>query len=109
AALGVASVLAAQVPYVAFGGGEPLGVPHAWEVFDTLARGGTALKIETDGSAIDDAAADRLAALPLHCIQISVDGPDAAVHERARPGSSFDLAIGAIRRLVARGIRPQLV
>jgi MoaA/NifB/PqqE/SkfB family radical SAM enzyme len=110
AALGVASALAsAGIPYVAFGGGEPLGVPHAWEIFDTLAAGGTGLKIETDGSYIDDAAADRLAGLPVHCIQISVDGPTATTHERARPGSSFEAATGAIRRLVARGVRPQLV
>ena len=97
------------IPYVAFGGGEPLGVPHCWEVFDILAGGGVALKIETDGSHIDDAMADRLAALAVQCVQISVDGATAATHERVRPGSSFEAATGAIRRLAARGLKPQLV
>ena len=97
------------IPYVAFGGGEPLGVPYCWELFDALASGGIALKIETDGSRIDDAAADRLARMGVQCVQISVDGAAAPTHERVRPGSSFSAAIAAIRRLVARGIAPQLV
>src|ERR1041385_35023 len=41
-------IVAAGIPYVAFGGGEPLGVPHCWELFERLADGGVALKIETD-------------------------------------------------------------
>ena len=97
------------IPYAAFGGGEPLGVAHCWDVFDLLAAAGVGLKIETDGSRIDDEAADRLAALDTHCIQISVDGATAATHERVRPGSTFGGAVGAIERLVARGLSPQLV
>jgi len=99
----------AGIPYVAFGGGDPLGAPHFWELLERLAAGGIALKIETDGSRIDDAAADRLARLGVQCVQISVDGASAATHERVRPGSSFEAATGAIRRLAARGLAPQLV
>ena len=109
-ALGVTQAIAqAGIPYVAFGGGEPLGVAHVWEIFDILAAAGVSLKIETEGSAIDDAAADRLAALRVQCVQISVDGANAATHERVRPGGSFAGATQAIRRLVARGVRPQMV
>jgi MoaA/NifB/PqqE/SkfB family radical SAM enzyme len=109
-ALGLARhIVASGIPYAAFGGGEPLEVPHAWEIFEILARGGVALKLETDGSRIDAAAADRLASLGVECIQISVDGASAAVHERVRPGSSFVAATSAITRLVERGLAPQLV
>jgi MoaA/NifB/PqqE/SkfB family radical SAM enzyme len=97
------------IPYVAFGGGEPLGVPHCWELFERLSAGGVALKIETDGSHIDDASAERLARLGVECVQVSVDGATAATHERVRPGSSFDATVSAIRRLTARGLAPQLV
>ena len=97
------------IPYAAFGGGEPLGVPHCWELFEILARNGVALKIETDGSRIDAQAADRLAELQVRCIQISVDGATAATHARVRPGSSFEAAIGAIELLAARGLDPQFV
>ncbi len=102
-------IAAFGIAYVAFGGGEPLGVPHCWGLFELLAAAGIALKIETDGSRIDAAAADRLAALAVECVQISVDGATAATHERVRPGSSFTAAIAAIERLAARGCAPQLV
>jgi MoaA/NifB/PqqE/SkfB family radical SAM enzyme len=103
------AIAAAGIPYVAFGGGEPLGVPHAWELFEILAGAGVALKLETEGSYIDDDAADRLAALPVQCVQISVDGATAATHERVRPGSSFASATASIERLAARGCKPQFV
>jgi len=99
----------AAIPYVAFGGGEPLGVPHAWDLFEVLAAGGCSIKLETDGSYIDNPAADRLAALPMDCIQVSVDGARAATHERVRPGSSFAAAVGAIERLSQRGKPTQFV
>jgi MoaA/NifB/PqqE/SkfB family radical SAM enzyme len=102
-------IVESGIPYVAFGGGEPLGVPFCWELFELLSAGGVALKIETDGSRIDDAAADRLASLGVQCIQVSVDGARAATHDRVRPGSSFDSALAAIRRLAARGLAPQMV
>jgi MoaA/NifB/PqqE/SkfB family radical SAM enzyme len=102
-------IVAAGVPYVAFGGGEPLGVPHFWEILQLLSAGGVALKLETNGSHIDDEAADRLALIGVDCVQISVDGANAASHERVRPGSSFTATIAAIQRLVARGRPPQSV
>jgi len=109
-ALELASRIAAfGIAYVAFGGGEPLNVPFCWELFELLARAGVVLKIETDGSRIDDAAADRLADIGVQCVQISVDGATAATHERVRPGSSFAAAIAAIERLAARGREPQFV
>jgi len=102
-------IIDSGIPYVAFGGGEPLGVPHFWELLDVLSTRGIALKIETDGRHIDERAAERLARLGVECVQISVDGANAATHERVRPGGSFSAATGAIRRLVARGLAPQLV
>src|SRR5215510_6140123 len=97
------------IPYVAFGGGEPLGVAHCWALFDLLAGARIGLKLETDGSRIDERAADRLAALAMDCVQISVDGATAATHDAVRPGSSFAGAVAAIERLVARRLAPQLV
>jgi len=109
-ALALARQIAASgIPYVVFGGGEPLGVPHAFELFETLSAAGVVLKLETDGRHIDDAAAARLAQLSINCIQISVDGATAATHERVRPGSSFTDTLSAIERLATRGRPPQMV
>lgn len=102
-------IVDADIPYVAFGGGEPLGVDHCWELFELFSDAGVALKIETDGQRIDANAADRLAALGVQCVQISVDGATAATHEQVRPGSRFATATGAITRLSERGLAPELV
>ena len=102
-------LIAFGVPYVAFGGGEPLGVAHCWQLFELFSTAGVAIKLETDGQRIDDVTADRLAALAVQCVQISVDGATAATHERGRLGSSFAAATGAIKRMVERGQAPQLV
>jgi MoaA/NifB/PqqE/SkfB family radical SAM enzyme len=97
------------IPYVAFGGGEPLGVPHVWEVFEILHRGGVEIKIETNGLLIDELAADRLQALEVACVQVSLDGPTAAIHETVRPDGPFREAADSIKRLARRGLAPELV
>jgi MoaA/NifB/PqqE/SkfB family radical SAM enzyme len=98
------------VPYVAFGGGEPLQVPHVWEVFQALTERGVAIKIETDGQALDEAGADRLRQFHIDNVQVSVDGATPETHALMRPGSaSFEQATGALRRLSARDLPGELV
>lgn len=109
-ALELARQIAAMgIPYVAFGGGEPLGVPHVWEIFKILHSGGVEIKIETNGLLIDEAAADRLKTLNVACVQISIDGATARTHETLRPGSPFQPALDSIDRLAKRGLEPELV
>ena len=98
-----------RIPYAAFGGGEPMAVPHVWEVFETLSKGGTALKIETDGLLVDDDTADRFKDLDVECVQVSIDGASAFSHERVRPGGDFRKAAAAIERLSSRGLPVELV
>ncbi len=98
-----------KIPYAAFGGGEPMSVPHVWKVFEILRKGGVSLKIETNGLPIDDAAADRLKDLGVDCIQISLDGSTKERHERVRPGGDFDGVVGCLERLVKRGLEPEVV
>lgn len=110
-ALAVANKIAdARIPYIAFGGGEPLMLPHIWEIFEILSDAGCSLKIETDGGQIDEAALDRLAALQVDNVQISVDGATPEKHALLRPGApSFEQAVGALRGLAARGIPAEMV
>lgn len=110
-ALDVARQIAeAGIPYAAFGGGEPMSVPHVWDIFQTLSDAGTAIKIETDGRYIDPAAVERLAQLRVDNAQISVDGATAETHARMRPGSaSFAQATDALRLLSGQGVPAELV
>lgn len=97
------------IPYAAFGGGEPLEVGHIWEIFEILRKGGTEIKIETNGLLIDDDAADRLKDLGVACVQVSLDGASAAVHERLRRRCSFRGALDSVGRLAKRGLEPEIV
>jgi MoaA/NifB/PqqE/SkfB family radical SAM enzyme len=97
------------VPYVAFGGGEPLGVPHCWDIFERLAGAGIAIKLETNGILIDNMAAARLRRLGVECVQLSLDAASAAKHDMMRPGTPFVSVLGAVDRLVANGVAPQWV
>ncbi len=101
--------VAAGIPYAAFGGGEPLGVKHIWEVLEVLVKGGTELKLETNGLYIGESQADRLAEWKAQCIQISIDGATKKTHETVRPEGDFDGAIASIKRLVKRGLSPEFV
>ncbi len=105
----VDQIISLDIPYVAFGGGEPMSVPHWWDIFERLASAGVGIKLETNGRHIDNSAASRLHSLGVACVQISVDGATQPTHQRMRPGSDFAGALGAIDRLVARGSAPQFV
>jgi MoaA/NifB/PqqE/SkfB family radical SAM enzyme len=97
------------IAYVAFGGGEPMSSPWVWEIFETLTAGKVEIKIETNGLDLDDKACDRLKAMNIACVQISIDGAAAAVHEKLRPGSGYKPAWDALSRLAKRGLEPELV
>ncbi len=97
------------IPYVAFGGGEPLFVEHVWDVFEILSRGGAQIKIETNGLAIDKATVKRLKGLGISSIQISVDGSTPEIHQRVRPNSSWEKAVESLRALSEAGLEPEFV
>jgi MoaA/NifB/PqqE/SkfB family radical SAM enzyme len=97
-------IVAAQVPYVMLCGGEPLLVPHFFEIAETLGRAGIDLKVETNGQRMDAAIARRLAALPIRSVQVSLDGDTQEVYERQRPGGSLAKAHAACRAIREAGM-----
>ena len=97
-------LVASGVPYVMLCGGEPLVVPHFFEVAERLGAGHVKLKIETNGQRVDTAIARRLAELPIRSIQVSLDGDTEAVYARQRPGGSLAKAHAACRAIVAAGL-----
>lgn len=99
-----ADIVACEVPYVMLCGGEPLVVPHFFDVAEALGKGGVHLKIETNGQRFDDAVATRLARLPIRSIQVSLDGDTEAVYSRQRPGGSLAKAHAACGAARAAGL-----
>ena len=104
-ALRVAGDIAASgVPYVMLAGGEPLVVAHFFEVAERLGEAGVKLKIETNGQRFDEAAARRLAKLPIRSIQVSIDGDTEGAYGRQRAGGSLARAHAACRAVRAAGL-----
>ena len=97
-------IVGSDVPYVVLCGGEPLIVPHFFELAEALGRNGVQLKIETNGQKFDSRVAERLARLPIRSIQISLDGDSEDVYQRQRPGGSLARAHAACRAARMAGL-----
>lgn len=92
-----AQIVRAGVPYVMLAGGEPTIVPHFLEVAELLGKGGVQLKIETNGQGFTPELAERLAALPVRSLQVSLDGDTQATYAKQRPGAILEKAWEACR------------
>ena len=90
-------IVRSAIPYVMLCGGEPLVVPHFFELAEALGRAGVQLKIETNGQRFDAGVAERLARLPIRSVQVSLDGDTQETYERQRPGASLAKAHAACR------------
>jgi len=94
-----------NVPAVLFSGGEPLARPDTLELIAHAHAIGLSYTLSTNGLLIDDHMADRLAALGLRYVGISIDGIKVR-HDKLRGMvGAFDGAVAAIDRCRARGIK----
>jgi SynChlorMet cassette radical SAM/SPASM protein ScmF len=91
-------------------GGEPLWHPHFTRLLEIVRAEDLNLTIETNGLLCTPEIATEIAKSPRRSVSVSIDGADAATHEWVRgvPGA-FEAAQGAVRNLVAAGIRPQII
>ncbi len=94
---------AMQVFYVNIGGGEPTVRKDFWELVDYATAHQVGVKFSTNGIAIDEAAAARLAASDYVDVQISLDGATADVNDAVRGDGSFATARRAMDNLAAAG------
>ena len=92
------------VPYVMLCGGEPLVVPHFFELAETLGQAGVQLKVETNGQRFDARIAERLARLPIRSVQVSLDGDTQETYGCQRPGGSLAKAHAACAAARAAGL-----
>jgi radical SAM protein with 4Fe4S-binding SPASM domain len=73
-------------PFVYLWGGEPMLYEGSLEVIEAATALGMPAAVATNGTRIA-AVAGRLVETPLFLLQISIDGPTAELHNRARPGA----------------------
>ncbi len=90
-------------------GGEPLWRTDVFDIAERARGRGIRVALATNGTLVDDAMADRIARAQIARVAISLDGADAATHDRFRgqPGA-FDSAVAGFRRLASRGVSMQI-
>jgi radical SAM protein with 4Fe4S-binding SPASM domain len=96
----------AQTPSVSFTGGEPT-LRHDLPELVGYARRSLGLRVNliTNGTLLSDALVDRLKEADLNSAQVSVEGPNAGIHDAlTRAAGSFEASIDGIRRLIKAGI-----
>ena len=98
-----------DIPYVAISGGEPLLCPHIFDACQIIRDNNISLKIETNGEFIDEEVADKLAALKMRSVQVSIDGATAQAHESLRLAGDWEKAIEACKYLLDRGVNTEIV
>ncbi len=94
-------LMANEVPYLSFSGGEPMLHPLFFEMVERVTSRGSQLKIETNGHYLTQESCRRLKELEVKAVQVSLDGASAATFGRMRVRGEFDRTLDGIRNLRA--------
>lgn len=96
------------IDHISFGGGEPL---MRKDIFDILAYGiikkKLKIRINTNGTLIDNKIAKALADSKVYHVQVSIDG-DKKTHDLIRGRGNFDKAIRGVKLLIKEGVNTSI-
>jgi len=93
------------VVFLTLTGGEPLLHPHFWEIHEEASRLAFATRIFTNGSLIDEPAADRFARIRPYCFEMSIYGASEKSYDEVNGrGGDFPKVVKAIKLLKERGL-----
>jgi MoaA/NifB/PqqE/SkfB family radical SAM enzyme len=93
-----------EVPYLSFSGGEPMVHPRFFDMVEFVCSRNGQLKVETNGHFLSRENCDRLKALGVKAVQVSLDGATAATFNRMRVRGNFNVAVEGVRNLHAAGV-----
>jgi MoaA/NifB/PqqE/SkfB family radical SAM enzyme len=97
-------LMANEVPYLSFSGGEPMLHPHFFEMVERVTANGSQLKVETNGHYLTPENCARLKNLEVKAVQVSLDGASSATFGRMRVRGEFDRTTEGIRNLQRAGV-----
>ncbi len=95
-----------QVPFINFGGGEPLIRQDLYAISEYATEKGLNVSMNSNGWLVDAEAADRIQRSGFRSVGISLDSAEAALHDdfRNMPGS-FERGVAALDHLKRAGVR----
>ena len=94
-----------RVPVLILSGGEPLLRPDIFEIAERSRDMGFYTGLSTNGTLIDEAMADRVAAMGFNYVGISLDGLRETHDRFRRLEGAFDRSLAAVRLLHERGVK----
>jgi MoaA/NifB/PqqE/SkfB family radical SAM enzyme len=103
----LAKLAGAQIPFLAFSGGEPLLCPHFWDLASRAASLGMEVKVETNAQSLTRADCRRFKSLGVKSVQVSLDGASPAAYEDLRPSGSWEKAVEGLRLLSECGVESE--
>jgi len=93
-----------EVPYLSFSGGEPMLHPLFFKMVEHVCTGGAQLKIETNGHYLTVENCERMKALGVKAVQVSLDGASGPTFNRMRVRGNFDRTLDGLRNLRDAGV-----
>jgi radical SAM protein with 4Fe4S-binding SPASM domain len=93
-----------EFPRATLTGGEPLSRPEFFAVARRLRQANVSVQVISNGTLITDTVAAQLKAVPITSIQVTLNGPDAALHEEHVGKGFFERTLRGVRHLVAAGV-----
>jgi radical SAM protein with 4Fe4S-binding SPASM domain len=104
--LGRASKLldALEIDHFTLTGGEPFARSDIWELLDLLRDRGVRVQLISNGGVITDRIAERLAEYDVSYVQVTLNGPDAELHEEHVGPGHFEPTLRGIRALRKHGV-----
>ena len=94
-----------RVPVLILSGGEPLMRPDLFEIAEHAKAMGFYTGLSTNGTLIDAAMAERVAATGFDYVGISLDGLQPTHDKFRRLDGAFERSLAAVRHLRARGVK----
>jgi AdoMet-dependent heme synthase len=88
-------------------GGEPFLRADFFDILDRLLKTGFEIYILSNGTCITSDLAQKIAALGVHGVQVSLEGPE-EIHERVRGRGSFAAALQGVRHLLEARVQVSL-
>jgi MoaA/NifB/PqqE/SkfB family radical SAM enzyme len=100
----LAQAMDLEIPYISLSGGEPMVHPRFFDMVAYVCGRNGQLKIETNGHYLDPENCERLKALGVKAVQVSLDGASRETFNRMRVRGDFDRAVQGIKNLRAAGV-----
>ena len=94
-----------RLELLSFSGGEPLINRDFWEVAEYAASKGFYISVATNGTLISEKVAKRMKKVGIRYVEISLDGPNAEIHDEFRGvKGAFNATIRGIKNAKAAGL-----